>query len=228
MSQRASCWSVTINNPTQTDEYNIAQGRQRGWKVEGQLEQGENGTPHYQLLVRTPQVRFSAVKSVFPRAHIEVARDSLALSRYVHKQDTRVAGLQVDQSRYPSQLQLFEWFSALYNKEYEKNFPDTANTKIIEAYKLDALKIFDDMAHKKIREGYMIGPEIMNPQIRAFIKRFGFSLALRHSQTRQTDRQPELFSRQGQNAAPQENATLQEETDDPPSSGDEDEGTSSE
>ena len=86
--QRASVWSVTINNPTQTDEYNISEARQKGWKVEGQLERGEQGTEHYQLILRTPQVRFSAVKQVFPRAHIEVARNVGALTAYVHKEDT--------------------------------------------------------------------------------------------------------------------------------------------
>ena len=35
-------------------------------------------------------MRFSAVKRVFPRAHIEVARNKKALEAYVHKEDTRV------------------------------------------------------------------------------------------------------------------------------------------
>lgn len=83
MSQRARAWSVTINNPTQTDEYDIAQARLKGWKVEGQLEKGEQGTTHYQLLVKTPQVRFSLIKKAFPRAHIEVCRNLTALTAYV-------------------------------------------------------------------------------------------------------------------------------------------------
>lgn len=32
---RASCWSLTINNPTAADEEQINLARQRGWKVEG-------------------------------------------------------------------------------------------------------------------------------------------------------------------------------------------------
>lgn len=197
MSQRGSCWSVTINNPTQTDEYNIGEARQKGWKVEGQLEKGEQGTQHYQLIVRTPQVRFSAVKRVFPRAHIEVARSVSALTAYVHKEDTRVAALKVDQSKYPSQLQIFSWY-ALYFKSVKKDNPRATN-----------LEIFDLMVGQKIRQGYYIGPECMNPQIRAFIKKFGSDLAYRELATTdsQTDRQANLFSQQitiPEYAAPEE------------------------
>ena len=211
MSIRASCWSVTINNPVQTDEYNIAQARQKGWKVEGQLEKGENGTPHYQLSVRTPQVRFSLVKKVFPRAHIEIARNSSALSAYVQKLDTRVAPLVVDQSKYPSQLQILQWF-AFYYRDVKKDYPKATN-----------LEIFDLMCGQKIRQGFYIGAECMNPQIRAFIKKFGDHVAHRElsSLDRQTDRQSNLFSQEVHipNALPSQ-ASLQEETSDPPSSSD--------
>lgn len=216
MSVRANCWSITINNPTQTDEYNISQARQKGWKVHGQLEKGENGTPHYQIMLRTPQVRFSAVKSIFPRAHIEVSRNPTALAAYVQKDETRVGQLQLDQGKYPTQLQLFQWFSSYwYNIKPEKK--NATN-----------LEIFDLMIAQKIAQGYMIGAEVMNPQIRAFIKKFGDQLALRHRRTldRQTDRQPDLFSQHVSipNAVPSQ-APVQEETSDPPSSSD-DEGSS--
>lgn len=46
-SDRSIYWSITINNPREDDEENIAVARQRGWIVEGQKEVGENGTPHY-------------------------------------------------------------------------------------------------------------------------------------------------------------------------------------
>lgn len=218
MSQRASAWSVTINNPTQTDDYNIAQARQAGWKVEGQLEIGENGTPHYQLLVKTPQVRFSQVKKVFPRAHIEVARNLAALTSYVRKEDTRVSQLQIDQSRYPSQLQMYDWFGSYYNTVKKIDFDK----------KVDSLKIFDLMCAQKIQQGFMIGSEIMNPQIRSFIKRFGESVWRRwilQQETRQTDRQPEIYSQVVfiPNASQEENAQIQEETNDETSSRDEDE-----
>jgi len=43
---RATCWSLTINNPTKSDEEWIQQARQKGWQVEGQKEVGAEGTEH--------------------------------------------------------------------------------------------------------------------------------------------------------------------------------------
>jgi len=214
MSIRSSCWSITINNPTQNDDHNIAEVRQRGWKVDGQIEKGESGTVHYQLILTTPQVRFSSVKKAFPRAHIEPARNREALLKYVQKSESRLGQLQVPQEKYPSQLQVFDWFSSYwYDINSEKK---TSN-----------LEIFDLMCAQKIAQGYMIGAEVMNPQIRAFIKKFGDSLALRHkklrdaSRDRQTDRQPDLFSQSVSINAISSSSPLQEETSDPPSSDDE-------
>lgn len=61
-----------------------------GWKLSGQYEEGEEGTRHFQGMLCTPQVRFSAVKRVFPRAHIEVARNKKALEKYTNKEETRL------------------------------------------------------------------------------------------------------------------------------------------
>lgn len=105
---RHTCWSITINNPTPADEESIALVRQKGWKVEGQLEQGSEGTPHYQLMVHTGQQRFAAVKKAFPRAHIEPARNVAALATYVAKVETRVGALPIGQDKYPSQAAYFE------------------------------------------------------------------------------------------------------------------------
>jgi len=108
MSERATVWSLTINNPSTDDEECIARARQMGWKVDGQIEKGEQGTRHYQLMLKTPQVRFSAVKKAFPRAHIEVAKNVVALKQYVHKEETREGELSVKQDMYPSQSKFFD------------------------------------------------------------------------------------------------------------------------
>lgn len=186
---RANCWSVTINNPGAADEDNIALARQRGWKVVGQLEQGEQGTKHYQLMLQTPQVRFSAIKKAFPRAHIEVSRNSAALSKYVQKEETRLASLSIDQSLFPSQVQLWAWYGVYYYQA-KRIQPKATN-----------LEIFDLMCGQKIRQGYYIGAECMNPQIRAYIKKFGECIAHREAQKiasldRQTDRQANLISQE--------------------------------
>lgn len=88
--QRSSAWSITINNPRPGEERCDVPG----WWIEGQYEVGESGTRHYQGLLHTPQVRWSAVKAVYPRAHIQPAKNVHALKAYVHKDDTRVAAQQ--------------------------------------------------------------------------------------------------------------------------------------
>lgn len=94
--ERANCWSITINNPTQEELELWKKATENHWVKEavGQLERGESGTPHIQGLLRTTQVRFAQVKKLFPRAHIEVARNANALAKYVQKEDTRVAALE--------------------------------------------------------------------------------------------------------------------------------------
>lgn len=196
---RASHWSVTINNPVKADEENIALARQKGWKVEGQLERGENGTPHYQLAVRTPQVRFSAVKKAFPRAHIEVARNSAALSQYVKKEETREALLTTEQSQYPSQQMVWEWFGSLNFTEeslslkYREYVRVCAEREISpkraydwkQEYMLDE---FDALMAQKISEGYYCELIAVNPQVRSAVKKFGVAICQRHHRQK-TDRQ---------------------------------------
>ena len=180
MSERATCWSVTINNPTKSDDENISMAQQRsGWAVYGQEEMGENGTPHYQLMVTTPQVRFSAVKKAFPRAHIEVARDRKALTAYVKKEDTRVASLQTD-NKYPSLQTLWDMFAEFVNNKKYRNLVDTSPER--------RLEIFDDFIRDAIDKGFMVETMGVNPQMRSSVKQYGENIVLR-SLRRQTDRQ---------------------------------------
>lgn len=174
-SQRATCWSLTINNPTPADEENIAQARQQGWKVHGQKEKGAQGTEHYQLMLQTPQVRPSAVKKVFPRAHIEIARDRIALEKYVNKEDTRIASLEVDQEKYPSLQKLWDMF-AQWITDNRKTHEDVD------------LKMFDNFIRDSIDEGFIVEPLAVNPQVRSSIKLYGGNIIFR-SLRRQTDRQ---------------------------------------
>jgi len=62
-----------------------------GWELEGQYEEGEEGTTHFQGLLKTPKTAFTTIKRYMPRAHIEKARNAAALKKYVHKQETRLA-----------------------------------------------------------------------------------------------------------------------------------------
>lgn len=199
--QRATCWSVTINNPTAADDECIALARQKGWTVEGQLEVGAEGTPHYQLMVRTPQVRFSAVKKAFPRAHIEQAHNPAALARYVAKEDTRVGQLVESSDQYPSLSKLwelmFDWFCNLYvdreqqiktdhsgviyfeYQEDERRFPIGVTMKVNSrdlfrdlANQSDPLRWFDRFIRDMIRRGYRVETMATNPQIRSAFKMY--------------------------------------------------------
>lgn len=94
---RSSWWSITINNPTEEDRLRLLEKNfpsfVKYWKA--QEEVGKEGTPHIQGALQTTQTRLSAVKGWLPRAHIEVAKDKVALLKYVEKAETAVEGTQV-------------------------------------------------------------------------------------------------------------------------------------
>lgn len=121
MGDRATCWSITINNPTDEDMVAVKSPPVPGWKMSGQMEQGKEGTMHYQGMLQTPQVRFSAVKKIYPRAHIEVARNKKALETYVRKEDTRIET--VDSSHIPS---IFDYQTIIANKWKQDEYDEMA------------------------------------------------------------------------------------------------------
>lgn len=178
---RGTCWSVTINNPKPSDDEQIALARQKsGWKVYGQREKGAEGTEHYQLMITTPQVRFSAVKKAFPRAHIELARDRTALAKYVEKEDTKIAGLPQSQELFPSHTKIMAWYGEFFEQYGEEHGG---------VEKHEYLKIFDIMVRAKIREGFYVDMYSVNPQILSLIKKYGRDIFYRERVRRQTDRQ---------------------------------------
>jgi len=182
---RGTAWSVTINNPVAADEENIALSRQRGWTVDGQLEKGENGTPHYQLIVKTPQTRFSTVKKAFPRAHIELARKAVALEKYVHKKETKQGELAIQTELYPSLQRTWDMWAEW--DPYARLKLKPAGSKMTEADQF--LELFDEFVHDKIKEGYVLETMAVNPQIRSCVKSFYKSIIFRSNIRRQTDRQ---------------------------------------
>lgn len=188
-STRATCWSVTINNPTEEDELEIQRCRaMRGWSCEGQKEVGENGTPHYQLMVKSPQVRFAAVKKMFGRAHIEVARAPKKLEAYVHKEDTRVAELPGQSQLYPSQSTFWE---LLYEQCVGLNVVNITSLSRVEWWEKefdrfgkDPMKVFDQCVFSLISKGYFVEHHAMNPQVRGAWK--AYALAVLHRTRNQT------------------------------------------
>jgi len=186
--QRSNCWSITINNPTKDDEEQINLARQRGWKVEGQLEKGDEGTPHYQLRVMTPQVRFSAVKKAFPRGHIEAARDPVALGKYVSKEATKLAELPTGQAAYPSLSRFWELIYLHYNTDDRYGFDSCSleeNDVRFYSEELDdewtalPLGFLDRATRSLIVQGYHVESLAANPSTRSMWKLYSRELMAR-------------------------------------------------
>lgn len=182
---RGTCWSVTLNNPDAGDEECINLARQKGWKVEGQLEKGKEGTSHYQLMVRTPQVRFSAVKKQFPRGHIELARNPAALALYVKKWDTREAELPSQQEKYPS---LSKYWELIYD-QLERARGHMRWVAKHDAAPEEWLVMMDYQVKELIKNGFVVESIAVNPQTRSSFSKFGKEILLRILADRQTDRQ---------------------------------------
>lgn len=189
--QRATCWSLTINNPTADDEEQINLARQKGWKVEGQLEKGEEGTPHYQMKVTTPQVRFSALKKAFPRGHIEVCRDPVALGKYVTKEATRLAELPTGQAAYPSLSRFWELIYQHYNTEDRDGWDclsledrATFYDEILdEEFTRTPLVVLDRATRTLIANGYHVESLAANPSTRSMWKLYARELIARSAKS---------------------------------------------
>lgn len=177
MTDRFTCWSITINNPTEED----VRCDMPGWKLSGQYEQGENGTKHFQGMLCTPQQRFSAIKRAFPRAHIEGARNKQALEKYTTKEDTRVESYET--TGVPSLFQYQDTIAGLWDeREWQRRRVDDRYCK---QFKYDygdmALSYVDDLVATEIEKGQR-GIEFIaiNPMWRSSWKKFYASIITRY------------------------------------------------
>lgn len=179
---RSSAWSVTCNLKTvsrSTVDACIDAAKANGWGVEGQLEQGEEGTQHYQLMVKTPQVRFAAVKRVFPTAHIEPARNVSALKTYVHKVDTRVETLKSVEVSFLTWSQVRDKFF-----QWVVETKDVLSSGFLDE---DRLRVWDEFIGLSIEEGMNVDLIGVNPQHRSCILRYWESYVRRQLDKRQTE-----------------------------------------
>ena len=172
MTERATCWSLTINNPTEQD---LKVSLPAGWSMTGQMERGEEGTEHYQGMLKTTQVRFTAVKKLFPRAHIEVARNRAALAKYVHKDETRLATVADNKS---PQVSLFDYQHTIAGRwddnvfyqrvQQRRDYEDEHKGEKYQEEDDLALAYLDDMVAQDIENG-VIGVEYIaiNPMWRS-------------------------------------------------------------
>jgi len=176
---RASCWSITINNPTEGE----VKCDHPGWTLTGQYEEGEQGTRHFQGMLKTgKQVRFAAVKRVFPRGHIEPARNQKALEAYVQKSETRVA--EYAGSSVPNMFQFQDTIAGDWVEE-EFNLR-LANPTHVRTHKHDmddlALAYIDELVARRIEKGGR-GLEFIaiNPMWRSSWKKFWRNIIKRNA-----------------------------------------------
>lgn len=177
--ERATCWSITINNPTEED---LNVDLPAGWKLTGQLEKGEQGTEHYQGMLTTPQVRFSAVKKVIRRGHIEAAKNRKALEKYVHKEDTRVGTVQDRQSDIPTLFEYQTIIAEAWNQDEFLELVESPANQLTPENEL-AMRYVDRLVARDIEENSRRGAEFIgiNPMWRSSWKIFWRSIIKRHA-----------------------------------------------
>lgn len=92
--QNSKYWCFTINNPSADDELQMDRLRDVSTYLVYQLEQGENGTRHYQGYVEfSIRKKGSTVKNLIPRAHLQQRRGSgEQASEYCKKDESRLDG----------------------------------------------------------------------------------------------------------------------------------------
>jgi hypothetical protein len=204
-----SNWSVTYwfdteNSPSKAkvDEY-IDIARQAGYIINGQIEKAPTtGNLHYQLQVKTPWTRKSAVKKMLPTAWIEKTKKDVALQQYVKKEDTRVAPLLDADDKYPTTNKLWELIYREYDvlEKYGWNYDNEDEVELYsgddqKTLEGDPLAFFDKVMGRLIRRGYYVDMLASNPAIRSFWKKFWRDVLFRTRETvRQTDKQNELIS----------------------------------
>jgi len=184
---RATCWSITQQvKSTEEGKLFMEQQIPPGWKLKGQVEEAPTtGQLHLQLMLKTPQVRFSAVKRQFPKAHIEQAIDAHALALYVQKNETRVMAVQ--QTEAPT---IWQFSEMVVNRVdiaemiyYIKQWRALEMDAIVywdDATPEEMLRYVDILVGRFVHEGIR-GAEFMgiNPMFRSAWKTYGKSMTMR-------------------------------------------------
>lgn len=193
MTERATCWSVTWYPPTDSMDQEVSQREIEayahrtlapGWQVTGQMEQcPKTGRYHYQAMLKTPQVRRSAVIAAMDKAHIEKSINNAKLANYVQKEESRVA--QITPAEPLHTIYTYQDIIAdMYNEEECKAYIQRRMelTEWKEHYGEAFVKYIDTLVSKDIRAGRK-GVEYVafNPMWRAAWKLFGPDIIYRHN-----------------------------------------------
>lgn len=143
-------------------------------ELSGQLEEGEEGTPHIQGMIRTEYGRwFNQLRAALPRAHIEPAKNSVALAKYVQKSETRVGSIPT--ARVATQATLQERVYVLMSmKRTEEDGPmrDYIRENAV-SIRARADEIIDEGVRSLIVDGYFGIEFVMsNNQVRGAFRRY--------------------------------------------------------
>lgn len=189
---RSTNWSVTAfydtpNTPSKsTREFQIEDARRKGWIVSGQVEKcPDTGSLHFQLSVKTPQVRARALMDAFPHAEVQVARNPTALDNYVHKEETRVEELKkVSIAITWSNVcdKFFDWI-------YQSDVDELWKTRDYEK----RLNLWDQFIDESIGHGIRCELIGVNPQYRSSIQKYWNGMCLQ-AQGRRQDRHEDRTS----------------------------------
>jgi len=171
--QRGTCWSVTINNPRPGEEECLVPG----WTMTGQFEVGKTGTRHYQGCLKTPQVRWAAVKKMYPRANISLARNEFALQAYVRKEDTRASAIVSS-----GQVNIFQFQDIIAGDWKEEDWKSCVELYPRKEIGEIALIYVDELVRKRMRQGQRGAEWIaMNPLWRSVWKNFYADIIARYA-----------------------------------------------
>lgn len=158
-------------------------------ELSGQLEEGEEGTPHIQGMIRTEYGRwFNKLRAALPRAHIEPAKNPVALANYVQKSETRVGSIPT--ARVATQATLQERLYVLYymkQAETEDGLMTNTGDHIREnavTIRNKADQMIDEAVRSLITDGYFGIEFVMsNNQVRGAFRRYLPEILLRTHQT---------------------------------------------
>lgn len=168
---RATAWSVVMwmidqtgYTPETINEF--VQQMPNDWSLEGQMERGEeSGKLHYQLLLKTPQVRGTRVQKFFPKCDIGDAQNFHALQNYVHKEKTRVGEFKTVENRSP------QW-SVVCDKFFDWLIAEQPMVSFFGQTDEERLRLWDKFIGLSIEEGMRVDIIGVNPQYRSCIGRY--------------------------------------------------------
>lgn len=135
---RHRTWFLTINNPTEEEENTI---KSDNCEYIYQIEKGTNNTEHIQAILGYKNAcKFSRMKSMYPRAHIQVVRNDMAAKLYCCKEKTRIRG--------PYASTSWEKYTCL---ETKKEYANRAIGKPKDKY-INWVPAYDELEHRPISD----------------------------------------------------------------------------